>query len=170
MILPLDLDDDREAQLLSRRSSLPVEDVRRQEGPEALHGGTDPAHRSDHVVATTFPGHYSTPKLAAAIGMQDASGELTAFGAGVAHGINGELRSHPIRDGIADDPLREHALDRAAAKVCFVRPMLRDVSERETVRRIGAEHTTGVIGEHGRVSLLPLTPPSTLRGREEPGL
>jgi len=55
VILPLDPDDDREAQFLPGGPPLLVENVRLKQGPEALHGrvvagGADSSHRSDHVV------------------------------------------------------------------------------------------------------------------------
>lgn len=56
VILPLDLDDDRETKFLPGHPSPLIQDVRLNEGPEALHSGVvagcaDAAHRSDHVVS-----------------------------------------------------------------------------------------------------------------------
>ena len=63
------------------------------------------------------------------IGVQDAAGDLAASRDCVADGVDSKLRSHPVRDRVADDPVGEHALDRAAVELAFAGPMLRDVRE-----------------------------------------
>ena len=100
--------------------------------------------------------------------MQDAASDLTAAGDGVAEGVNGELRGHPVRDRVADDPVGEHVFDRAAVELAFARPTLRDIGEPEPVRGIGAERPLHVIVEYGRSGLLALPASPALRGREDP--
>lgn len=53
-------------------------------------------------------GHRPAAELAAPVSVQDAPGDLTATRDGVADGIDGELRGHPVADRVADDAVGEH--------------------------------------------------------------
>ncbi len=109
--------------------------------------------------------------LAAPVSVQDAPGDLTATRDGVADGIDGELRGHPVADRVADDAVGEDILDRAAVKLAFGRrAVLGDVGEPDPVRGIGPEDALHVVVEHGWAGLLALPTSPALRGREDPGL
>lgn len=102
--------------------------------------------------------------------MQYASGDLAPTGDGVSDGVDGEFRGHPIADGVPDDAVREHVLDRAAVQLALGGPVLRDVGEPEPVRRISAEHPLDMVVEHGRPGLLALPASPPLRRGEDPSL
>lgn len=117
-------DDDGQAQVLSSRPPLLVENVRLNERPEALHGGVvpcgpDAAHRSDHVdhvVSPQFTSHGSASGLAAPVRVQDAPGDVSAAGHSVAEGLDGELRGHPVADRVPEDPVGVGVFERATAE------------------------------------------------------
>ena len=66
-------------------------------------------------------------KLTAAVRMQDAAGDVTSAGDGHLDRGNDEAGLHAFIDVPADDPVREHVLDRAHVQLLLPRPMLRDV-------------------------------------------
>ena len=71
--------------------------------------------------------------------MQDAAGDVTSSGDGHLDGGDDEAGLHAFVDRPADDPVREHVLDRAAVDLAFPRPVLGDVAQPESVGLCASE-------------------------------
>ncbi len=59
-----------------------------------IAGGTHPAHRSDHGMTSQRPLVLVASKLTAAIGMQDASGDIAVAGGSIVQRVDGDAGSH----------------------------------------------------------------------------
>lgn len=90
------------------------------EREEGLHGGfgaagAELAYQSDYGVGGE--GQLlacETGTAAAAIGVEDVAGDVTASGDCVVEGVDGEAGLHPVADLVADYPVRAQVLDGAA--------------------------------------------------------
>ena len=81
----------------------------------------------------------SASKLASSVGMQDASGDVTAAGNSVAQCVDCDAGLHPGIDRIADDAVREHVLDHEHANLTFKRAMFGNVAQPQLIGLAGGE-------------------------------
>ncbi len=81
--------------------------------------------------------------MTAAVGVKDAAGHVyTAAGDGHLDRSDDEAGLHARVDRIADDPVREQVLDRAAVELALVGPVLGDVGKPHDVRSRRSEVPT----------------------------
>ena len=88
-------------------------------------------------------------------------------GHGSAQCCDGKAGGHPLVEGVADDPVAEDVLNRAAVELSFCGGVLGDVGQPEPVRGGGGELALDEVVVHGRSGRLTATP-SALLGRGGP--
>lgn len=75
--------------------------------------------------------------------MNDAAGHLepdrSSVRDGVLERLDGEAGLHPVADRVADDPVAETVLDRAAVQLARTGPVFGDVDQPQAVRGLGGE-------------------------------
>lgn len=75
--------------------------------------------------------------------MDDAAGDLISgrgpAGDGGVEGVDRESGFHSRVDGVADDPVRVHVLDRAQVELALTGVMLGDICEPQSIPLIGGE-------------------------------
>lgn len=138
VIGPLDPVQDRGAQLRPRLSPAPVEDVLLQHGEERFHrriipGRPDPTHRPDQPETLQSMLELPRPKLRTPIAINHAPGHglwPATTGHGVLDRRHRQTRLHPRSDGVADDLVAEHFLDRAHVELALTGVMLRGGTSR----------------------------------------
>ena len=100
---PFDPGDDRDAKLIAGGPAAPVEHVLLEQREERLHGrvvagGTDLAHRPDHLVTGERPVEFAGAKLRPAVRMQNATGHVPTTGCGVVERGDSEAGFHAVID------------------------------------------------------------------------
>src|SRR5690606_30288978 len=81
--------------------------------------------------------------LAAALGVDDAAGDVAAHLHGVLPRLDGQSGLHPRADRVPDDLVPVHVLDRAHVELALIGPVLRYVGQPELVRAGGGELVPG---------------------------
>lgn len=137
VIGPLDPVHDRLPQPRSRVPATTVEDVLLQHGEERFHrrivaSSSDPTHRPDEPIMPYSVLEFSGTKLRPAVAVNEATGHGSrpaATGHSILDRRDRQARFHPRSDGVSDDSVAEHVLDRAHVELALIRVVLRNVGE-----------------------------------------
>ncbi len=113
---------------------------------------------------------FAAAELAAAVGVDDAAGDVTAPGDGVVERPDGELGGHAVADGVADDPVRPSVFDRAEIDLPLGRWVLGDVGEPDLVRPPGQEGAVQAVVVNGWAGLLAVAATLLAKARPPPVL
>jgi hypothetical protein len=106
--------------------------------------------------------------LRTAVGVDHDHTPRLAAGDRGAQGGHGEPGGHPLIEGVADDPVAEQVLDRAAVELAFGGRVLGDVGDPHPVRRRRGEVPLQVIIVHGRAGQFSAAPAALAhRGRPQ---
>jgi hypothetical protein len=99
----------------------------------------DTAHGADHLVAAQDVNEFPASKLAAAVAMNHAPGDIIAARHRTTEGLGGQAGLHPRVDGVADDAVGEHVFDRTDVELALAGPVFSNVGQPQLIWRIGGE-------------------------------
>ena len=114
------------------------------------------AHRPFQLVTAERGQELPGTKLAASIAVHDAAGHAPAACDGHVERVDGDLGLHPVTDGVADDPVGPHVLDRALVQLALIGPVLGDVGQPQLVRPGRGEVPLDQVVVGRRAGLLPV--------------
>jgi hypothetical protein len=112
-----------------------------------------PAHGADHVVVAQGVNEFPAPKLAAAVTMNHAAGDIATARHRTTEGLGGQSGLHPRVDGVADDAVREQVFDRTDVELALAGAVFSNVGQPQLIWRVGGEITADQIVMDGWADL-----------------
>src|SRR5699024_2052814 len=129
-----------------------------------------PTHRSGGPVTPWSRLELPRTKLRAAIRVNDTPGNHSrpaTTGHSIINRRHSQARFHPRIDGIADDSVAEHVLDRAHVQLALTGVVFGNVGQPQLVDCLGSEVAFDEVVTHWRAGLLAVFPGSFDRVREQ---